>query len=78
LRKQADYQRDSVGGRTGLAIDLFNVSDATGQTEAITVATTQLRGNRVLFLTGVAPQSEATTYATAFRRVRQSLRISDR
>ncbi|MGH9254952.1 MAG: M48 family metalloprotease [Vicinamibacterales bacterium] len=78
LQRQDGYRRDSLGGRTGLTIVLSNVSDATGQTEAVTVSTTQLRGNSVLFLIGVAPQSETATYANAFRRVRQSLRISDR
>ncbi|MGH9256339.1 MAG: M48 family metalloprotease [Vicinamibacterales bacterium] len=78
LQQQDGYRRDSLGGRTGLTTVLSNVSDATGQTEAVTVSTTQLRGNSVLFLIGVAPQSEAATYANAFRRVRQSLQISDR
>jgi hypothetical protein len=40
--------------------------------------TTQLRDGSILYLVGVAPQSEAQTYDAAFRRVRQSVQIADR
>jgi hypothetical protein len=78
LQRQAGFRRDSLGGRTGLTAVLSNVSDATGEAETITVSTTQLRGNGVLFLIGVAPEREASAYANVFRRVRQTLQISDR
>lgn len=78
LQRPEGYRRDTLGGRTGLTIVLSNVSDVTGQAEAVTVSTTQLRGNSVLFLIGVAPRTEASTYATAFQRIRQTLQISDR
>jgi Zn-dependent protease with chaperone function len=78
LQRQDGYRRDSLGGRAGLTTVLSNVSDVTGQPETVSVSTTQLRGNGVLFLIGVAPQNEAQTYENAFRRVRQALQISDR
>jgi Zn-dependent protease with chaperone function len=78
LRRQEGYRRENLGGRTGLTTVLSNVSDATGKPETVTVSTAQLQGNRVLFLIGVAPQSEAATYARAFERVRRDLRIADR
>jgi hypothetical protein len=78
LQRQDGFRRDSFGGRTGLTTVLSNVSDATGEAEAVTVSTTQLRGNGLLFLIGVAPEREAPTYANVFRRVRQTLQISDR
>jgi hypothetical protein len=78
LRRQEGYRRERIGGQNGLTTVLSNVSDVTGQAEAVTLSAAQLRGNRVLFLIGVAPQSEAPTYATAFGRVRQALRISER
>ena len=77
LRQQEGFKRDTLGGRTGLTTVLSNVSDATGEAEAVTVSTTQLRGNTVLFLIGVAPQREGSTYTNTFRRVRQTLQISD-
>jgi hypothetical protein len=54
------------------------VSDVTGQREYITLSTVQLRDGSVLYMIGVAPQPEASTYENAFRRVRQSLQIADR
>lgn len=78
LRRQTGYSRTNVGGRQGLTVTLSNVSEATGQAEAVTVSTTQLRDGRVLFLVGVAPNEEARTYSDTFSRVRQSLQIEDR
>ncbi len=78
LRRQSGYSRTNVAGRQGLTVTLSNVSEATGQTEAINVSTTQLRDGRVLFLVGVAPNEEARTYFDTFSRVRQSLQIEDR
>ncbi len=80
LQRREAYRRESVGGRTGITTVLSNVSDATGETEMVSVATVQLRGNSnsVLYLIGVAPEREASTYSATFRRVRQSLQISDR
>jgi hypothetical protein len=70
--------RDSIGGRAALTTRLSNVSDVTGQAEYITLSTTQLSDGNVLYLIGVAPQPEAGSYESTFRRVRQALRITDR
>jgi hypothetical protein len=78
LQRQGGYRRESVGGRTGLTAVLTNVSDVTGQNEAVTVSATQIQDRNVLFLVGVAPQTEASTYGNVFRRVRETLRIADR
>jgi beta-barrel assembly-enhancing protease len=77
LRQQSGLQRDNVGGRNGYSAVLSNVSEVTGQTERIAFSTTQLRGGNILYMLGVAPQNEAGTYDGAFRRVRQSVQISD-
>ena len=77
LRREGNYQRDSVGGRQGLTTTLTNVSDVTGQPEYISVATTRLRDGGVLYVIGVSPRQEAGTYDPAFRRIRQSLQIAD-
>ncbi|HWV95385.1 MAG TPA: hypothetical protein VNZ24_13745, partial [Vicinamibacterales bacterium] len=78
LRRQEGYSRETIGGRNGVRTTLSNQSDITGQPEVISLATTQLNDGRVLFLVGVAPQRDAGTYNDVFRRVRQSLQLSDR
>ena len=50
----------------------------TGQRESVSLATTQLRDGRLVYFIGVAPQNEASAYEEAFRRVRQSVELSDR
>jgi len=77
LRRQSGYSRTNVGGRTGLTTTLSNVSDVTGAREAVMLSTVQLSDGSVLYIVGVAPASEARSYANAFSRVRQSIRIAD-
>ena len=78
LRRQGGYTRTNVGGRQGLTTTLSNVSDVTGDSEAVNVSTTQLRDGSMLFVIGVAPADEARLYLDTFSRVRQGLQISDR
>jgi Zn-dependent protease with chaperone function len=78
LRQQGGLQRDRVGGRNGYTTVLSNVSEVTGQRERVALSTTQLRDGSLLYVIGVAPQNEAGTYDSTFRRVRQSLQIADR
>jgi beta-barrel assembly-enhancing protease len=77
LRQQTALTRDNVGGRNGYTTILSNVSEVTGQRERIALSTTQLRDGNLLYVVGVAPQVEAQTYDTTFRRVRQSVQIRD-
>jgi beta-barrel assembly-enhancing protease len=76
LRRSGNYQRTNVGGARGLTTSLSNVSDVSGQREYVNLSTVYLSDGNVLFMIGVAPQTEANTYANAFARVRQSLQIS--
>ena len=78
LRSAGSARRDSLGGRRGVTMPLSNVSEVTGQREYVTLSTTQLRDGSILYMIGVAPQNEASTYESAFRSVRQSLQIADR
>ena len=78
LRRQNGYSRTNIGGRQGLTTTLSNVSEVTGETEAVNVSTVQLRDGSVLYLIGVAPANEARTYLSTFGRVRQSVQIADR
>jgi hypothetical protein len=77
LRQQTSLQRDTVAGRTGYTTILSNVSEVTGQRERIALSTAQMRDGSLLYVVGVAPQTEAQTYDPAFRRVRQSVQIRD-
>lgn len=77
LRRQGGYGRANIGGRQGLTTTLSNVSEVTGESEAVNVSTTQLRDGSVLFVIGVAPADEARLYLNTFSRVRQGLQISD-
>jgi len=77
MRVGGSARRDTLGGRTGLTTQLSNVSEVTGQREYIALSTTQLRDGGLLYVIGVAPEPEANTYETTFRRVRQNLQIDD-
>ena len=77
LRRQSGYARTDVGGRQGLTTTLSNVSEVTGEREAVNVSTVQLRDGSVLFLVGVAPTDEARTYLNTFSRIRQNLELAD-
>ena len=78
LRTAGNGRRERIGGRQGLTTTLSNVSQATGEREYVALSTAHLPDGGVLYMVGVAPQSEARTYEIAFRRVRQSLQIADR
>ena len=78
LRRQGGYSRTSIGGRQGLTTTLSNVSELTGEREAINVSTVQLSDGSLLFLLGVTPADEAQTYFNTFGRVRQSVQLMDR
>jgi hypothetical protein len=78
LRVAGNARDDNIGGRRGLTSPLSNVSEVTGQREYISLSTAQLPDGNVLFLIGVAPQPEASTYENASRRVRQNLQIAAR
>jgi len=78
LRAAGNARRDTVGGRAGLTTRLSNVSNVTGEREFVSLSTTELRDGSILYLIGVAPQADAGSYESAFRRVRQSLQIADR
>lgn len=78
LRRSTGYSRTTIDGRRGMATTLTNVSEVTGQSEVISLATVPLQDGSLLYLLGVAPQDEARGYQRTFDRVRASLRIEDR
>ena len=78
LQRSGPDKNDRVGGRSGITISLNNVSEVTGQPEYISLSTTQLRDGSLLYMIGVAPETQQDTYDAAFRRIRQNIQISDR
>jgi hypothetical protein len=77
LRAAGKSRQETIAGRKGLTTPLSNVSQVTGEPEYVTLSTTRLRDGSLLNIIGVAPQSEAKTYENTFKRVRQSLKITD-
>jgi hypothetical protein len=70
-------RRETISGREGLTARLTNVSELTGRPEVIALSTTRLRDGSLLYLLTVAPEAEARTYDAVFRRVRQSMQVSE-
>lgn len=78
LRRASNYVRANVGGRSGIATTLTNVSSVTGGREYIQLSTVALQDGRTLYVIGVAPDSDARSYQSVFNRVRQGIVINDR
>jgi predicted Zn-dependent protease len=78
LHQQTGFSRVKINGRQGLVTQLSNTSEVTGQPEFVQLTTTYLRDGNLLYMIGVAPQTEANTYNNTFNRVRASLRLADR
>jgi hypothetical protein len=77
LRQRTNLQRTTVGGRAGLTTTLANVNEATGQSETVTVITTQLRSGELFYLVAVAPSNESGRYQTAFSNILRSIQLND-
>ncbi|HYN26286.1 MAG TPA: hypothetical protein VES69_14775, partial [Pyrinomonadaceae bacterium] len=77
LRQSTNFQRVTVSGRAGLSAGLTNVNEATGQTESITLITTQSRNGDLFYMVAVAPQSEARSFNSAFNNILRSVRLDD-
>jgi Zn-dependent protease with chaperone function len=75
LRRAGNYQRTNIGGNQGLTATLSNVSEVTGEAEFVNLSTVYLPDGNVLFMIGVAPRDEASTYANAFAKVRQNVQL---
>jgi hypothetical protein len=69
------YQRTTIAGRQGLTTVLQNVSPVTGRFEQVFLATAPLPDGNLLYLLGIAPLEESSTYRKAFDRVRESVQM---
>ena len=77
LRQRSNLQRTTLAGRTALSTMLSNVNEATGQSEDVTVITTQLRNGQLFYMIAVAPQNESGYYRNAFGSVLRSVQLND-
>ena len=77
LRKQTGYSQTSIDRRNAYAIVLSGRSPVTGNTERVTVYTTQLRNGALLYIAMVSPENESSRYTSAFRNMINSVNIND-
>lgn len=77
IRQSGGYQRVTVSGRTGLSTKLTNINEATGQSEIVTVVTTQLRNGDLFYMIAVSPQNDAGTFQSAFSNILRSIQLND-
>jgi hypothetical protein len=75
LRQNGNWRRASVDGRDALVTTLSGRSPITGDTETVTILTTQLRDGQVFYMAGVAPSREYGTYQRSFNDIAGSLRL---
>jgi beta-barrel assembly-enhancing protease len=76
LRRQGNYVRGTISGQDALALTLSNRSEATGQTEIVTVYTTLLRNGELFYMISVAPQNEYNRYQGTFQTILKSIRLN--
>ena len=77
LRPSGRYSNVTFAGRRGLATVLANMSDVTRQEERIALYTALLQDGSLIYVVGVAPVPEFSTYQQIFNRSVRSLELSD-
>lgn len=76
MRQIGRSQGTNTGTRYWLSSEFTSVNEATGRTETIALAATQLRNGDVLFISTVAPQDDKGRFQSAFTNVLNSVQIS--
>ncbi|REJ75255.1 MAG: hypothetical protein DWQ47_07140 [Acidobacteria bacterium] len=77
LRRTTNYSRTYIDGRSAYAVILAGRSPVTGQTEYALIYTTMLRNGELLYVVGVAPQSQSNTYNRSFNNLVRSIQLRD-
>ncbi|RPJ72047.1 MAG: hypothetical protein EHM24_10360 [Acidobacteria bacterium] len=75
LRQQGRAQRVDFGGREGMRVLLRNVSEATGQQEAVVLNATLLDDGNLFYSIGVAPANQFNAYQRTLQQVNGSVRL---
>src|SRR5687767_1601288 len=76
LRQTGALQRTTFAGRNGFTTTLSNVNRVTGQSEVVTLITTQTRDGQLFYMIAVAPQNEYGTYQSAFRNILRTVQLN--
>ncbi len=76
MRVAGDQQYGKMADRTALVTSLSNAS-ALGGSERITIATTFLADGNLFYYLTVAPDADADALLPTFRRIAQSIRLTD-
>ena len=76
LRQSTGLVRTTLSGRNGFTTTLSNVNRVTGQSEVVTVITTQTRDGQLFYMIAVAPQNEYGSYQNAFRNIMRTVQIN--
>jgi len=77
LRQQTNYQQTTISGRQAFYTTLSGRSPVTGETENVTVYTTQLRNGQLFYVAAVAPANQTSNYNYTFRNFISSIRLTD-
>lgn len=77
LRQNGRLVSRNVAGRNGYTTQISGRSPITGQTEVVTVYTTQLRNGQLFYFLTVVPGGESYQYNAAFSNILNSLRLND-
>ena len=77
LRQNGRLVSRNLAGRNGFTTQLSGRSPVTGQTEVVTVYTTQLRNGQVFYAVTVVPSGESYRYNATFSNVLNSIRLND-
>ena len=76
LRISGDQQTTRISGRSALYVPLVNASPLGGQ-ERITMTTVFLAEGTLFYYLTVVPEKDAATFTTTFRRIFQSIRLTE-
>lgn len=77
LRPRTSLSPINISGRRGYVMTAAGRSPITGDTELVTIHTTQLRSGDLVYFITVAPDRESYAYNGAFRNVLSSIRFND-
>ncbi len=77
LQRRGGTTRAYLAGRQGYSASLSGRSPVTGRTEIVTIYTAQLNSGDLVYLVTVAPGNESSAYASAFRNLLSSIRLTE-
>ncbi len=77
LRQRTSFSQANIAGRQGYVTTASGRSPVTGDTELVTIYTSQLRTGDLVYFVAVVPERESYAYNSAFRNVLNSIRFYD-